>query len=47
VEVGAALYRLRGRGDGRRDRERSAEVLFKGGELRGWLPRRGRGGSTD
>jgi hypothetical protein len=35
------------RGDGRRGGERSAEVRFKGGELRGLLPERGRGGDAD
>jgi hypothetical protein len=42
--VGAALYRLGEEGGGWRGGEWSAEVWFKGGELRGQLPGRGRGG---
>jgi hypothetical protein len=34
------------RGGGQRGEERSVEVRFKGGELRGRLPWRGRGGDT-
>jgi hypothetical protein len=48
VEAGPTLYRLEGGwGDGRQGGERLAEVRFKGGELRGRLPGRGRGGGTD
>jgi hypothetical protein len=36
-----------GGGHGRRGDERSVEVRFNGGELRGRLPGRGRGGGTD
>jgi hypothetical protein len=35
------------RGGGLQGREWSAEVRFKGDELRCWLPGRGRGGDTD
>jgi hypothetical protein len=47
---GAGLYRLGGgggRGDGWQGEGRSVEVWFNGGDLRGQLSGRGRGGGAD